>query len=360
METWLTEYLAEHGGICGTVHAWDGDALALRAAVNIPPSVIARTQRIPPGKGMAGLAFTRRRAVQTCNLQADESGDVRPGARAVSAQAAVALPVFGPEAAVVAVVGIAFLGERELGKGEVHTLSTSAAALPMSGERPAPSPLARIVRRVCPDAWPWFDQALEGTAPPLDPDRFAGRYAGTGRRLGSTPVTLMPAEAKALGHGGWPTVEGWGADEVGRAALLIAAVHAVGHHDQVPLVEDLYLRGSTGERTALLRSLPALPEPNRFLRIAIESCRTNVEPIFRAIALNNEYPRDHFPDPGFHQLVLKTIFLGLPSEEIVGLERRTTPELVRMVEGYGSERAAAGRSVPHDIARIRVYLEAKP
>ena len=43
---------------------------------------------------MAGLAWLRGEPVSTCDLATDATGDVRPGARAVAAQAAVAVPVF--------------------------------------------------------------------------------------------------------------------------------------------------------------------------------------------------------------------------------------------------------------------------
>lgn len=131
--SWLQRFVADHGGIAGTVHVIDGDALALVAAVNIPEKVQEVTRRIPRGKGMAGLAWERDAPVQTCNLQTDTSGDVRPGARAVNAQAAVALPVRDAAASVRAVVGIAFAGERELGEDELGRLASAASALPASG-----------------------------------------------------------------------------------------------------------------------------------------------------------------------------------------------------------------------------------
>ena len=56
---------------------------------------------------MAGVAQVRKEPVQTCNLQTDETGNIKPGAKAVNAQAAIALPVFDSALAVRAVVGIA-------------------------------------------------------------------------------------------------------------------------------------------------------------------------------------------------------------------------------------------------------------
>ncbi|HTN85006.1 MAG TPA: GAF domain-containing protein [Sorangium sp.] len=130
LEPWLRSFIAESGGIAGTVHLVEGDALALAAAVNIPEKVQEVTRVVPRGKGMAGLAWERGQPVQTCNLQTDSSGDVRPGARAVAAQAAVALPVRDAAAGVRAVVGIAFADERELDQKELARLAQGAGALP--------------------------------------------------------------------------------------------------------------------------------------------------------------------------------------------------------------------------------------
>ncbi len=132
LETWLKEFLSAHGGIAGTVHVREGDLLKISAAVNIPPPVVKATEVIPKGKGMAGLAWERDQAVATCNLKTDESGDVRPGAKAVDATAAVAIPVRDEAGDVRAVVGIAFMGEREFGDAELRAFEQAAAALPTS------------------------------------------------------------------------------------------------------------------------------------------------------------------------------------------------------------------------------------
>lgn len=132
-QTWLAAFLDDHGAVAGTVHemaASGGDTLHLRAAVNIPPKVQEVTRVIPRGKGMAGLALERGEPVQTCNLKTDDTGDVRPGAKAVEAQAAVALPVRDGAGTIRAVVGIAWLGERELSEHELESLSRAAQSLP--------------------------------------------------------------------------------------------------------------------------------------------------------------------------------------------------------------------------------------
>jgi L-methionine (R)-S-oxide reductase len=132
LTAWLAAALERHGAFAGTVHrlsAADG-LLHLAAAVNIPEPVQRAVATIPRGKGMAGLAWERGAPVQTCNLQTDSTGDVRPGARAVNAQAAVALPVLTPDARLRAVVGFAFLGERTLSVVELDALQAEADRLP--------------------------------------------------------------------------------------------------------------------------------------------------------------------------------------------------------------------------------------
>jgi L-methionine (R)-S-oxide reductase len=132
LETWLKGFIGEHGGVAGSVHEREGELLRLRAAVNLPPPVVKVTETIPKGKGMAGLAWERNRSVAVCNLQSDQSGDVRPGARAVAAQAALAIPVRGDDGDVRAVVGIAFMGERDFSEAELGRFEALAASVPAS------------------------------------------------------------------------------------------------------------------------------------------------------------------------------------------------------------------------------------
>lgn len=127
---WLQAALAEAGAVSGTVHRRRGDRLALTAAVGIPPAVIEAIGEIPRGKGMAGLAWARRRPVSTCNLPDDATGDVRPGARAVRAGAAAAVPVVGPDGAVRAVVGFAFAAAEALTDDDLGALTARASRLP--------------------------------------------------------------------------------------------------------------------------------------------------------------------------------------------------------------------------------------
>jgi L-methionine (R)-S-oxide reductase len=125
----LAAWIRDAGGVAGTLHIVAAGELELIAAHNIPEKVVALTRLIPKGKGMAGLAWSRVKPVQTCNLKDDESGDVRPGAKAVDAKAAVAIPLLNDGGDVIAVAGIAYADERELSDEVIAHLSAGANKL---------------------------------------------------------------------------------------------------------------------------------------------------------------------------------------------------------------------------------------
>lgn len=129
MDAWLQAFLAEQGGVSGTVHVNENGTLKLASAVNIPEKVRQIVAIVPNGKGMAGLALQRGEPIHTCNLKEDASGSVKPGAKAVDAQAAVAIPVRGTDGGIFAVVGIAFPDEREWSEEDLKRLTTAAAGL---------------------------------------------------------------------------------------------------------------------------------------------------------------------------------------------------------------------------------------
>lgn len=134
-QDFLESLLVRLGGVAGTVHEQRGEDLYLTAAHNIPPPVVAIVAHVPHGKGMAGVAQVKKQPVQTCNLQTDESGTIKPGAKAVDAKAAIALPVLDDAGEVRAVVGIAWDSEGDLGPEVEQSMMQLAAALPLNEGR---------------------------------------------------------------------------------------------------------------------------------------------------------------------------------------------------------------------------------
>lgn len=133
IQDWLKNFIASQGAVAGTVHrhvqAQEKTGLELIAAVNIPPKVQEIVEWVPPGKGMAGQALVQGLPVQTCNLKDDSSGVVRPGAKAVDAAAAVALPVKDASGEISAIVGIAYSDQRQFSDDDLTRLEQAAGAV---------------------------------------------------------------------------------------------------------------------------------------------------------------------------------------------------------------------------------------
>jgi hypothetical protein len=213
--------------------------------------------------------------------------------------------------------------------------------------------LAPVRDRLDGGARAWLEHAVEAAGPALARDAFATAFALAARRAGKAGPPLAGAELDRLRAAGvtWP-LDAWGADGLVRAGLLLRAAAALAPGELDALVDDCFRRGDTRERQAVLRTLALLPDPARFVPLAVQACRTSVEPVFEAIACENPYPARHFPEPSFNQMVLKAVFVGIPVRRILGLSARVTPDLRRMAADYASERRAAGRSVPADVAYL--------
>ena len=192
-------------------------------------------------------------------------------------------------------------------------------------------------------ALPFFDRTLEAAREPGSV-AFRAAYAGAARRLGpagAAPPERAPDVSGARSH--WSLVD-WV-----RLALLANALERTAEDEQPAAVQALFEGGEIGEQESLLRTLGALPGPERLLETGLLGCRTNAARVFEAIGCENAYPARYFPELGFNQMVLKAIFIEVPVRRIEGLFERRTGELLRMVQGYASERRAAGRPVPGDV-----------
>lgn len=126
----LEWFLAAFACDLGTVHRLAASGLLELAAERaLPPVVRDKVRTIPIGKGMAGLAAERREAVHVCNLQQDESGTVRPGARATGMEGSIAVPILDGDGALHGVLGIAQATPREWTEEECDRLLALAREL---------------------------------------------------------------------------------------------------------------------------------------------------------------------------------------------------------------------------------------
>lgn len=150
-----------------------------------------------------------------------------------------------------------------------------------------------------------------------------------GRRVGRAP---LPAPA------------GWTADQAART-LLVLALPAEPVDAWLATLDRVFHAGTVDELVALYQALPRLPNPDRLAARAAEGVRSNMRPVFEAVALGNPFPADRLDDAAWNQMVLKCFFVGADLDRVTGLARRCNPDLGRMLADYARERRAAHRAL---------------
>src|SRR5437588_7809397 len=93
MQAQLEEIIRQFQADSGSIHLLEDGVLILKAQVGLPPHIAEIVSRVPIGKGMAGLAFERNEPVSSCNIQSDQSGSVRPGAKDTGVNGAIVVPI---------------------------------------------------------------------------------------------------------------------------------------------------------------------------------------------------------------------------------------------------------------------------
>ena len=187
----------------------------------------------------------------------------------------------------------------------------------------------------------WLDEAVKGVAAgSLDRDLFAA-FAAAPRQVGRGDLP-----ARALHSPSHPVV--WTRDQAARTMLLLARPHDA---DFVPALDRLFGAADLAELVCLYQALPLLPFPERHAARAAEGVRSNMLPVFQAMAVGNPYPSRWLDEGAWNQMVVKAVFVGCSLHGIVGLDQRANPALAQMLVDYARERRVAGRPVAPDLWR---------
>lgn len=117
-------------------------------------------------------------------------------------------------------------------------------------------------------------------------------------------------------------------------------------------IDRLFDTAENNEAVALISALPFLQYPDQWMLRATNAVRSNIGPVFDAIAFQNQFPKNHFSDQAWNQLVLKCIFNDKPIHKIDGLADKSNQELANSISYLAHERWAAGRSIPPQAWRL--------
>ncbi len=126
----LLAVITRFGADTGTLHVLEEGLLHLKSKHgDYPPPLLEIIRRIPIGKGMAGLAAERRQPVTACNIQTDQSGDVRPGAKLTGMEGAIVVPLLTSDGTLRGTLGIANRAARTWTDEETAALLSCASAI---------------------------------------------------------------------------------------------------------------------------------------------------------------------------------------------------------------------------------------
>jgi hypothetical protein len=212
-----------------------------------------------------------------------------------------------------------------------------------------------LARAVPADALQWLDGEIAHQRAGVDERKLGIALGLAGRKLGREQLKLGAddiAAALQLRPGWQPQT--WSAVDAARVALWLATYNG----DDAAFaarVDKLSATAEVTELVACLKGFAVFPAPAALYARAREGARSSIGAVFEAVACNNPYPRDHFDEAAWNQLVVKCVFVGAPIETIVGLIERRNPELLEMLRDLVAERSAAGRALPHT---VHEYLEA--
>ena len=193
----------------------------------------------------------------------------------------------------------------------------------------------------------WVETSLDGLSAG-GPERDLHIFLGFApRKLGNADLALTDADraATAAAHSGWDP-SAWSIDG---AARVLGLLTYKADRPFAEVFKDLRRTSDVGEMIALYRGLPLYPDPETLFFEVGEGLRSNLKPVFEAIAHDNPFPRDHMDEHRWNHMILKALFVDSRLSPIIGLEDRANPELARILIDYAQERWAAGRPVTEEL-----------
>lgn len=202
------------------------------------------------------------------------------------------------------------------------------------------------------EAFTWLESAAKDLMGEPEDWQLYTSFSTTPRHTGKELLQLTPGELDEAGRlrPGWKPAN-WTADQAGRTLLLLSYAEQ-GEEEFLDKIEKIFVTSDLGEAVALYQALPVYPFPERFRERAAEGVRSNITPVFDAVALNNPYPMEYLEEGAWNQIVLKALFVGSPLYKIMGVDKRANATLAKILVEYAHERWSAGRNVSPELWRV--------
>jgi L-methionine (R)-S-oxide reductase len=130
LEKILRETLQQFNSETGTIHILDSEKqlLQLAAQIGLPPHILEVVKTIPVGKGIAGQVVAQNKPVTICNLQTDNSGVAKPGAKQTGVGGALCVPIRNGET-IIGTLGIGTIRQHQYTPEETSALEEIGRSL---------------------------------------------------------------------------------------------------------------------------------------------------------------------------------------------------------------------------------------
>ena len=207
-----------------------------------------------------------------------------------------------------------------------------------------------IAARVDSVALAWLDERASAIQTGDKKTLFLG-FGMVPRKVGKGDLTLTSAELSQAetARPDW-NPRGWSLDQLART-FLVLNYPSEDAAQYVRTLDQLFHAGEVGELVSLYQALPLLPNPASHVLRCAEGIRSNIKSVFCAIAHQNPYPAEQLNDEQWNQLVLKCLFIDVPLDLLIGVDRRANAKLMTTLIDFAHERRAAHRSTPLDLWR---------
>lgn len=194
--------------------------------------------------------------------------------------------------------------------------------------------------------WDWLNSREIDRKQP-----FLLAFALCSRKVGREDLCLSSTQLQQANQArnGWNPAD-WSVDQLARTWLVLKAETALG--DEFPaLLDQLFAVGEVQELVTLYQLLPFLQQPQQYTARAMEGIRTNIKPVFCAVAQVNPFPAEQLSTPAWNQMILKALFIDATLDRIWKVDERANAELTTMLLDYADERFAASRPIPVELWR---------
>ncbi|MFT5998448.1 MAG: hypothetical protein ACI81P_000901 [Neolewinella sp.] len=194
----------------------------------------------------------------------------------------------------------------------------------------------------------WFSEKVRQISEGAKDSQFYLAFSSVPRRTSKGELSLNEEQLRklrAIQPAFNPST--WTIDELCRVTLMTC----LPSDSNQAILEKLFNTADMRESVALYKGLSFLKNAEDFKLRAIDGLRTNITPVFDAIAMDNPFASNYFEEPAWNQMVLKAIFMERPIYRIYGVDQGRNKTLALILQDYAHERWSAHRSVSPELWR---------